>query len=295
MRASRAAGFTLFELIITITLLAILSGVVALFIARPMEGYFGVQRRAELTDVADTALRRVGRDVRLALPNSVRLATAGGATFLELLLTKTGGRYRFDFDDGTVAGEDVLDFSAPDSQFDTLEPLSTLSGQTITVGTCLAPNDRVVVHNLGISGADAYSGDNTSPISAFSAGGGAAANEDRIGICAKQFPLESPGRRFHVISGPVTFECAPGAVDGNGDGTGQLRRVSNYTISATQPTGTYGGSPITAVLANYVTACTIEYTALVLQARGLVAIRLTLTRANEAVTLYYEAHVNNVP
>jgi MSHA biogenesis protein MshO len=294
MNAQRAAGFTLFELIITITLLAILSGVVALFVARPIEGYFGVQRRAELTDVADTALRRVGRDVRLALPNSVRLATSGGTTYLELLLTKTGGRYRFDFDDGAVAGEDVLDFSAPDSQFDTLEPLSTLAGQTITVGTCAAPNDRVVVHNLGIPGADAFSGDTTSPISAFTAGGGAAPNEDRIGICAKQFPLESPGRRFQVISGPVTFECAPGAVDGNGNGTGQLRRVANYTISATQPPP-YGGSPITAVLANYVTACTIEYTALVLQARGLVAIRLTLTRANEPVTLYYEAHVNNVP
>lgn len=290
MNASRAAGFTLFELIITITLLAIVSGVAALFIARPMEGYFAVQRRAELTDVADTALRRVARDARLALPNSVRIASAAGVTYLELLLTKTGGRYRADADDGVVAGEDLLEFAAADSQFDTLAPLSTLAGQTIVVGS-----DLVVVHNLGISGADAYSGDNTSLITAFTAGGGAAPNEDRIGISAKQFPLESPGRRFQVISGPVTFECAPGAVDGNGDGTGQLRRVSNYTIAAAQPTGAYGGSPVSALLANYVTACTIEYTLLPLQARGLVAVRLTLTRGNESVTLYHEAHVNNVP
>jgi hypothetical protein len=34
-------------------------------------------RRAELTDQADVALRRITRDIRLALPNSLRVTTTG--------------------------------------------------------------------------------------------------------------------------------------------------------------------------------------------------------------------------
>ncbi len=282
-----ARGFTLFEAIITIALIGILAAVASVFMVRPIEGYFATSRRAEVTDIADGAVRRVGRDVRRALPNSLRTATSGGSQFLELLLTRTGGRYRLDFDDGTVAGEDVLDFAIADNQFDTLERLSTLADQVTQVG------DLVVVHNLGIAGANAYAGDNSSAVAVFSAGGGAAANEDRIQIAAKRFPLESPARRFQVVSGPVSYECLAGAVDVNGDGTGVLRRYSGYAIGAAQPTPPAGA--VIAELARYVTACDIQYAPLALQARAMVSIRLGLTRGNETISLYYEAHVSNVP
>jgi MSHA biogenesis protein MshO len=288
MRHAEGRGFTLVELIITVALLAIISAVAAVFIVGPVQAYFATQGRAELTDVADTALRRLARDVRSALPNSVRTTVSGGVTYLELLATRTGGRYRAEPDDGTSAGEDPLDFAAADSVFDTIGRLSTAAGQTVAAG------DLVVIHNLGISGASAYSGDNTGVVQTFAANGGGAGNEDRITLNpAKLFPLESPGRRFQVVSGPVTYECAPGAAV-NGDGTGQLRRVSGYAINAAQPTGAYGGAPVR-VLANFVTACSLEYTLLPLQARGLVAIRLELTRAGETIFIYQEAHVSNVP
>lgn len=286
---NRRSGFTLVELIVTIAILGIIAAVVMVVIKKPIEGQLRAQRRSELSDIADTALRRAGRDVRLAVPNSLRLASSGGNAYLELLLTRTGGRYRSQLDGGAVTGEDFLDFTAADTIFDTLGRLSALSGQVVTAG------DRIVIHNLGISGANAYAGDNTSAVTAFAPGGGAAPNEDRITISPKQFPLESPGRRFQVISTPVTFECIPGAVDANGNGTGQFRRVSGYTITGTQPTGTYGGAPVTAPLANNVTSCDIQYTQLPLQARGLVAFSIGLSRGGEAVTLYYEVHVSNVP
>jgi MSHA biogenesis protein MshO len=286
---NRRGGFTLVELIVTIAILGIIAAVVVFVIQKPLEGQLRAQRRSELSDIADTALRRAGRDVRLAVPNSLRLAASGSNDYLELLLSRTGGRYRSQLDDGTVTGEDFLDFTANDTIFDTLGRLSTLSGQVVTVG------DLIVIHNLGISGANAYAGDNTSAVTAFAPGGGAAANEDRITINSKLFPLESPGRRFQVVSTPVTFECIPGALDANGNGTGQFRRVSGYTIAATQPTGTYGGTPVIAPLANNVTSCDIQYTVLPLQARGLVAFSIGLSRGGEAVTLYYEVHVSNVP
>ena len=90
--AMRSRGFTLIEMIVVIVLTSIIASAVAVFIKLPVEGYVATARRAEMTDIADTAIRRMGRDLRLALPNSVRV-TDGGAT-IEILLTKTGGRYR---------------------------------------------------------------------------------------------------------------------------------------------------------------------------------------------------------
>lgn len=281
----RARGFTLVEAILSIVLLGILAATVAIIIQKPLEGQIRAQRRTEISDIADTALRRAGRDVRLAVPNSVRVAASGGNVYLELLLTRTGGRYRSQEDDGTLPGEDPLNFAAADGIFDSLGNLSAAAG-------AVQANDIVIVHNLGIAGADAWAGDNTSIVSAFAAGGGAAASEDRITIASKLFPIESPGRRFQVASGPVTIECVPGVVDANGNGTGVMRRWSGYALNAVQPAPPGGFSGL---LASNVTTCNIEYTTLPLTARGLVAFTIGVSRGGEAVTLYYEAHVSNVP
>jgi Tfp pilus assembly protein PilV len=55
----RTAGFTLIEAIIAIVITGILGAVVAVFISKPIQGYFDSVRRAELTDQADVALRRI--------------------------------------------------------------------------------------------------------------------------------------------------------------------------------------------------------------------------------------------
>ncbi len=278
----RARGFTLVEAILSIVLLGILAGTVAVIIQKPLEGQIRAQRRTEISDIADTALRRAGRDIRLAVPNSVRVT----GNYVEFLLTRTGGRYRSQEDDGTLTGEDPLNFAAADDVFDTLGNLSTAGG-------AVAANDIVVIHNLGISGADAWAGDNTALVSTFGAGGGAAGSEDRITLtAAKLFPNESPGRRFQVASGPVTIECVPGGVDANGNGLGVMRRYSGYALNSTQPTPPGG---LSALLASNVTTCSIEYTSLPLTARGLVAFTIGISRGGEAVTLYYEAHISNVP
>jgi MSHA biogenesis protein MshO len=86
-----------------ISVVGILAGIVAVFIRSPMEGYMAASRRAELTDAADAALLRISRDVRTALPNSVRVVSASGtvgscggseACYLEYLPIEDGGRYR---------------------------------------------------------------------------------------------------------------------------------------------------------------------------------------------------------
>lgn len=280
-----AAGFTLVELIVAISILGILAAMGAIFIKPVIDAYVAQQTRAELTDVADTAMRRLSRDIRLALPNSVRV-TSPGNIYLELLLTRTGGRYRSEL--GPNIGEDALTFAAPDASFDTLGRLSILGGQTIVAGT-----DRVVVHNLGIPGADAYAGDSIGLINTFTPNGGAAGNADRIALtAATQFRLESPGRRFSVVSGPVAYECTGVGVAG-GNGTGFLRRHDGYGINPAAPVAPPTANP--PILARYVSGCAINYGVLALQARGIVAIQLNLTRGGETVSLYQEVHVSNVP
>src|SRR3989339_1345722 len=94
-------GFTLVEMVMVIVITGIIGGIVAVFLTAPVRQYVDVARRADMTDIADTALRRITRDVRLALPNSVRVAgTCDGTTtcFLEFLPAPSGGRYRADID-----------------------------------------------------------------------------------------------------------------------------------------------------------------------------------------------------
>lgn len=289
----KTRGVTLIELVVTIAILGILGAVGAMILVPAFESYFATQRRAEMADVADTALRRMTRDIRLALPNSARVD--GTSRFLEILMTKNGGRYRALNDDDNPAAttEDPLDFSAPDSVFDTLGALASGSDQQVQA------NDYIVIHNLGIAGANAYdigaATPNIAQVSAF--GAGALAGENRITLtAATQFALESPGRRFFVVSGPVTYACV-GVGAAGGNGTGSLRRWSGYAIElrgGLPPTSLPAGA-MEALLAGNVSACELSYTSLPHLSRGLVGIRLSILRANETVTLFYEAHVNNVP
>lgn len=287
MTSHRQSGFTLVEMIIVIVITGIIGGIVAVFMRAPVQQYMDVARRADMTDVADTALRRISRDLRLALPNSVRVAGAcngAGSCFIEFLPTGSascasgafcpgGGRYRAGA--GSVGAGDVLDFDAPDTTFDVLGPMPPMDPAT----------DEIVVYNLGIAGADAYAGDNRSAVAAAGAGGVAS-------IAAFQFPFESPGRRFHVISRPVTYACvpAPGGVGGT------LTRHWGYPIAPAQPAALPINNANTAILANNVASCRFTYDSnVVAQRSGLVTMHLTIARDGETVALYSAAHVSNQP
>src|SRR3989441_12845319 len=97
---SRDRGVTLIEMVIVISITAIIAGAVSVFISRPVEGYADAARRAEMSDIADTALRRMTRDVRTALANSIRITcvpsgcAAGSVYYLEYLQGSGGRRHR---------------------------------------------------------------------------------------------------------------------------------------------------------------------------------------------------------
>ena len=52
-------GFTLVEAVAAIAIAGIVFAVVAVFLQRPVQGYLDTTRRAELSDTADVAMRRI--------------------------------------------------------------------------------------------------------------------------------------------------------------------------------------------------------------------------------------------
>ncbi len=279
----RARGFTLVEMIMVIVILGIIASMVAVFIAKPVQGYVDSVRRAELTDGADVALRRIMRDVRLALPNSLRVKTSGGYNYIEFIMTNAGGRYR-DPTDGSTAGN-FLSFT--DTTNKTFDVLGTMPANP-TINAAGPTPDYIAVYNLGegYAPADAYVGGNRAAVASVA---GNLVTLSSNPFASQSPPLPSPSSRFQVIPGgvkAVTYAC-PTAAAGN------LTRYWNYGFNATQPNTFASGS--SAVLASGTATCTVDYAATVMGRNGLLYISLTLTSGGESVTLFHEIHVDNSP
>ncbi|MDO8033804.1 prepilin-type N-terminal cleavage/methylation domain-containing protein [Janthinobacterium sp. SUN128] len=282
-----ARGFTLVEMVIVIVITGIIGTMVAVFIRVPVQGYMDVAARAALADTADTAARRLTRDVRLALPNSVRVSNNG--LFLELLLTKTGGRYLSDSDPsglGSVLSFETTPASPAFSVVGAMPANALGARQAISVG------DQIVVYNLG----GAFAPNNAYTCSAATgcnraAVTGVAGNVVTLGsypFATAPAPLPSPSNRFQVVSTPVTYACDLA--------TGTLTRYAGYAIQATQPVA--ADLKDGALLARQVTGCAFSYTVLANVQRGLVNISLSLGAANSntgVLRLVQQVQARNTP
>lgn len=286
----RQRGFTLIELIVVIVITAIVAGMVTVFIRAPVQSYLDVAARAELADAADLASRRITRDVRLALPNSVRVTPDG--KYLELLLTKTGGRYLSEDDPNTIPGNVLA--------FDPLTPgnldVFTIVGAAPSGVQTIVPGDFIVVNNLG----------DQPPVDAYDCSGQcnraqvASISGNDVTLVKNPFVEQTPSMpslsyRFQVVSTVVTYHCAP-----NANGTGTLTRYAGYAIQVAQPESTAAltGAPSAALMANQVAACAFSFDTLPNLQRGLVSVSLTLGAPGGnagLITLVQQAQVNNSP
>ena len=286
----RQRGFTLIELIVVIVITAIVAGMVTVFIRAPVQSYLDVAARAELADAADLATRRITRDVRLALPNSVRVTPDG--KYLELLLTKTGGRYLSEDDPNTIPGNVLA--------FDPLTPgnpdVFTIVGAAPSGVQTIVPGDFIVVNNLG----------DQPPVNAYDCSGQcnrakvASISGNDVTLVKNRFVEQTPSMpslsyRFQVVSTVVTYHCAP-----NANGTGTLTRYAGYAIQVAQPESTAAltGAPSAALMANQVAACAFFFDTLPNLQRGLVSVSLTLGAPGGnagLITLVQQAQVNNLP
>ncbi len=285
----KMAGFSLIELIMVIVLIGALASVASVFIAGPVGGFIDTNRRAELTDIAATALQRMRREIHHALPNSVRISNNGTQFAIEYLSTVTGGRYRAL--QATGGPSNRLNFNTASDSFDILGGLPDFglvdatggSGQAACLNNVV---DCLVIYNTGTTASDfnAYNGDNIAAITAVS---NTAMTFDNSGLPGWRFPAASPNNRFFVVDTPVSFVCD--------SSTGELLMYQNYNIQSTQPL-IFGSAG--AVLADRVSDCgsnTFLYNAGAGVRYGLVVIRLTISADGENIALLQQTHVLNAP
>ncbi len=280
----RQRGFTLAELVIVIIVGGLVAATISVFLRPAIDSWQALRLRGDLTEQAATALQVMRRDVRLAVPNSIR--TPGSACF-ELVPTSAGGRFRMAPD--PAGGSLPLDLSTPTLQFDVLTDLATSP----------SPGDRVVIDNQNPGEVYAV-GTNNVALAAFTVVNTSTARS-QITLASSFDRPGYGGGRFVIVPDAqqaVFYVCSNAGVDGQQNGTGTLTRYSRYGFVAGYPASCAAPAGATAAtLATRVKSCSFVYDPNLgaTQQSGFVSMQLELTRNGETVSLLSGAHVVNVP
>lgn len=263
-----------------IVITGILATMTTDIITFPVKSYLDLGRRTTLVDTAEIALRHMQRDIRRALPNSIRIT--GSGTVMEMLHTSDGGRYRSSQDSSKTPGSglcdgnpgnDSLDLTVADTCFEVMGSLKSFNPQSTT-------GEYVVIYNLGSGSvsADAYAGANRALATDST-------NANAIMFTALKFPYSSPQQRFFIVDTPVTYRCDVL--------TGRLLRYASYSIASSQPNppGVDGQ-----LQANKISDCHFSYSSGGASRSGLVTIEIVVTDSvGESVRLMHQIHVDNAP
>lgn len=283
--SNRQDGITLVELVVVLLLVGTLAAISAVFIVDPFQGAVDMRRRAELVDEAQLALERMAQEIRVALPNSVRIGDDDGVFALELVSTRTGGRYRRLPAPG--GGGNPLDRAQSSDTFDVMGGLPDIG--TVATGPagtdCAAGNgDCINIFNTGQQDFDVYEGDNIAKIVGTTDNAGNDQMTYDNGGSVPAFNAHSPRQRFFVVDDVVSFVC-----DTNDD---RLSRHAGYGLNATQAVPP-GGTP--QLMGRDVTACDFTYSPGTSTRAGLVTLDITIERDGETVRLLKQVHVMNAP
>jgi len=276
-------GFTLVELVIVIVLLSIMSLASVRFIANFAEGYVDTSRRQNMADVTQLAIERIGRELRNALPNSVRISNDANASCIEYIPVLGASSY------------DDLPVSAARNTFSAI-PLGedTISGSPLYVAV------------YPITGTNLYSVGNNTMIAALDDPADFADDQGEPNAITvmlsgvHKFPTESPASRFFIVGSPVSY-CLN---TGNGD----LYRYENYfdgganfyndqpmlaNLPNTEPNRALLATDITTVAAFPNPAfASLEIS---LQRNALVVFDLQVSEAGESVRIQHVVQVRNAP
>lgn len=288
----RCRGFTLLEAITVIVIIGVIAAVVAVFMVKPVQGYFNSTARLAMTDTADAALRRIARDVRLALPNTVRVDPTG--MFLEFIPIKTGGRY---------LDKDACFVNPGCTSLSTMGDM--LSNVQVVTGT-----DQVSIYsqynnspsNCALSSSGLYSAYCGSGVVTLASASGAGTSSNTLGFASTVFvpPGGSPTRRIFLIPiSPATYACDTA--------TSTLWRISGYARQAAQP-ATLAAAPLVGATSKVPLATNVScppvaagspprfsYAGGASERYSLLSAWITLSSSGETISLLHQIHVDNTP
>ena len=212
-RAQR--GVSLIELVVVITVVALLSALSANLVASVVGSQQSTRARLTLAATADTASARLADELHNALPNSLRMLSNSEGVWIEWVPVVDGGRFRQAPDTtGGAAGDPLDPTDAADSAFDVL---------STALGT-LPASAWLVIHNLGTTGADAYAGGNRRAGLVLGNAG------KRLNFTPQgNFDAAGNTERFFITTAPMSVACRD-----IGSGRFELWRYSGYGWQASQ-------------------------------------------------------------
>lgn len=257
MRRCRSRGFTLIELIMVIVISSVMAVGVVQFIVNSMQGVVDTAGRQQAAIAGSLVAERISREVRQALPNSVRVFGASN-NCVEFVPVLAASRY-------------LQDVAA----------LSTTTWEVVSPGAisgyvAVYPIAESVVYPNGASTA-------ITPATVSFAGG----NTETVSLGGQTFPADSPQRRFFVVGSPVSF-C--------GDPSGFIYRYSgkDYGFDAVAGSSITSGTKQTYV--NGVNSLMFSYAPSTLTRNGVLTFRLVFANtAGEQMVLNQQVQVRNVP
>jgi len=256
----KSMGFTLLEMVTVIVLLGVLAAGIGSFIKVGSQIYLDTTNRDELTASARFAVERLNREIRTALPNSVRVTLSGSRQCLEYTPSVISAVYL----DIPVAPEAASDQVTIARLFD-----EALFSDSL----------RVAVYPLTAS--DVYSNNNKVFDIKSGTGLNTVGNQSSITLSsAVTFAADSPTSRLFFIGGPVAY-CV---------NNGTLTRHTGYGYSNFQPNNTG------VLMAKYVASSTpFNVTAATHLRNSTVTAALEFARDGDSLTFNTEVQIPNVP
>mgnify|MGYP000120106405 CR=1 FL=1 len=258
---SRQSGFTLIEMVVTIVLIGIIGVGITNFIGRSTQGMVDIAERQQLATIGWVVSEKVSRELRLALPNSIR--TDGSC--VEFI--------------PTVAGTDYLTVPilAAANNFEAV-PFSIYSVNTTQDRVAIYPNTITDLYNLSSEGtisslvASTVTGTTTGAI--------------RINLAANhQFVTDSPTNRLYIVQDPMMY-CFD---------SGFLYRYSEYGFNSTM-TIDVGNLDNQTVIGNRLSMGTFTYSPGTLSRSAIINMVFNVTGATGATqAINQEVQVRNVP
>lgn len=267
---SGQGGFTLVELVLVIALAGVVAVMISTVLSRPLQGFVDQSRRADLTDQAATALNRMARELRLAVPNSVRESPHG----LDFVPVHEVGRY-----------EESADGPLPtcDAAGCQIKVLTKMDAGRVAESLWL------VIYNLGAESAGVpVAGQNLWAFhdpGVITPHGASFAWDPATGLLALKeagafrFAWTSPQRRLYLAREAARYRCDSGV----------LWRETFDTLDLSHTPRSR------APLADAVAFCDFTYRPGDHSRQALVTLRLALSKDGDTIQLVQQVHVDNAP